>query len=132
MTIFEQFILWLGNLEWQSELIMEADLSLIKAVNMVLQWDMHGQSFERWNHINTMNIVPNMMETMNRNYYLLQKIHSGMNRQYNKPKTRCTRCGLNNKDRSKCPAYNTECRNCFKLNHWARCCKMKKRRFCSF
>ena len=35
----------------------------------------------------------------------------------------CPRCGLDHGLDYTCPAINRSCRNCGKLNHWARCCK---------
>ena len=43
---------------------------------------------------------------------------------------RCRNCGQQHpfKPRDCCPAFNSECRACGKLNHWAKCCLARKPR----
>ena len=38
--------------------------------------------------------------------------------------SRCGNCG-GNKSHQRCPAYGQECRNCKKMNHFAKCCRSK-------
>ena len=43
---------------------------------------------------------------------------------------RCRNCGQQHsfKPRESCPAFNSECRACGKMNHWAKCCLARKQR----
>ena len=43
---------------------------------------------------------------------------------------RCRNCGQQHpfKPRESCPAFNSECRACGKMNHWAKCCLARKPR----
>eukprot|EP00057_Strongylocentrotus_purpuratus_P007993 XP_011662467.1 PREDICTED: uncharacterized protein K02A2.6-like [Strongylocentrotus purpuratus] len=54
-----------------------------------------------------------------------QAVNVDMTKQHIQRKKQCSFCGLNHPPR-KCPAYGTKCRNCDKMNHWEKCCRLKK------